>query len=119
MLGSPCSSAGGAHSVGNNVGDAIVMRVFRIVGYQIRKFDYKGAPFILAMVIGPMMEEALRQSLILSAGSFLIFVARPISAGLARVIVIESALPVPGLGVQPPTSTWGGCSSTYRVYEGA
>jgi len=49
-------------------------------GYLLRKFEYEGAPFILAMVIGPMMEEALRQSLILFTGSFAILVLRPISA---------------------------------------
>ncbi len=55
----------GAYSVGNNIGDGIVMWVFGIVGYLLKKFDYEGAPLILAMVIGPMMEEALRQSLII------------------------------------------------------
>ena len=39
----------------------------------MKKFDYEGAPLILAMVMGPMMEEAMRQSLILSAGSATIF----------------------------------------------
>src|SRR6266851_2874322 len=48
----------GAYSVGNNIGVGIV-------GYLLKKFDYEGAPLILAMVIGPMMEEALRQSLII------------------------------------------------------
>ncbi len=60
----------GAYSVGNNIGDGIVMWVFGIVGYLLKKFDYEGAPLILAMVIGPMMEEALRQSLILCSCSF-------------------------------------------------
>jgi putative tricarboxylic transport membrane protein len=64
------------------------------VGYLMRKFDYEGAPFILAMVIGPMMEEALRQSLILSAGSFLIFVARPISAGFIVAALVMLVLPL-------------------------
>jgi putative tricarboxylic transport membrane protein len=71
----------GSYSVSNNVGDGLVMWVFGILGYLLRKFDYEAAPLILALVIGPMMEEALRQSLILSAGSFTIFVERPISAG--------------------------------------
>jgi putative tricarboxylic transport membrane protein len=51
------------------------------LGYLLKKFDYEAAPLVLALVIGPMMEEALRQSLILSAGSFSIFFERPISAG--------------------------------------
>jgi putative tricarboxylic transport membrane protein len=71
----------GSYSVNNNIGDGIVMWVFGILGYLLKKFDYEAAPLVLALVIGPMMEEALRQSLILSAGSFAIFIERPISAG--------------------------------------
>jgi putative tricarboxylic transport membrane protein len=82
----------GAYSMGNNIGDGFVMWAFGIVGYLLRKFDYEGAPLILAMVIGPMMEEALRQSLILSTGSFSIFVSRPIAAaflvGAAALLLI-------------------------------
>lgn len=60
----------------------------------MKKFDYEGAPLILAMVIGPMMEEALRQSLILSAGSFAIFVSRPISAGFIAAALTMLLLPL-------------------------
>jgi putative tricarboxylic transport membrane protein len=84
----------GAYSVTSNVGDGIVMWVFGIVGYLMKKFDYEGAPLILAMVIGPMMEEALRQSLILSAGSFAVFVSRPISATFILAAVLLLVLPL-------------------------
>jgi putative tricarboxylic transport membrane protein len=84
----------GSYSVGNNIGDGIVMWVFGIVGYLMKKFDYEGAPLILAMVIGPMMEEALRQSLILSAGSFEIFVSRPISAGFILSAALLLTVPL-------------------------
>jgi putative tricarboxylic transport membrane protein len=70
------------------------MWVFGVVGYLLRKFDYEAAPLILAMVIGPMMEEALRQSLILSAGSFATFVERPISAGFILAAAILLVLPL-------------------------
>jgi putative tricarboxylic transport membrane protein len=60
----------------------------------LKKFDYEGAPVILAMVIGPMMEEALRQSLILSAGSFEIFVSRPIAAGFLAAAAVVLILPL-------------------------
>jgi putative tricarboxylic transport membrane protein len=60
----------------------------------MKKFEYEGAPLILAMVIGPMMEEALRQSLILSAGSFTIFFARPISAGFILAAALLLVLPL-------------------------
>jgi putative tricarboxylic transport membrane protein len=84
----------GAYGVANNIGDGIVMWIFGIVGYLLKKFDYEGAPLILAMVIGPMMEEALRQSLILSAGSFDIFVGRPITAGFLVVSALLLVLPL-------------------------
>ena len=84
----------GSYSVSNNVGDGIVMWVFGILGYLMKKFDYEGAPLILAMVVGPMMEESLRQSLILSAGSFAIFVSRPISAGFLVAAVVLLMLPL-------------------------
>jgi putative tricarboxylic transport membrane protein len=84
----------GSYSVNNNVGDGIVMWVFGVLGYLMKKFDYEGAPLILAMVIGPMMEEALRQSLILSAGSFAIFFSRPIAAGFIVAAVVLLLLPL-------------------------
>ncbi len=84
----------GSYSVASNVGDVIVMWVFGVVGYLMKKFEYEGAPLILAMVIGPMMEEALRQSLILSTGSFAIFVVRPITAAFLVAALVLLALPV-------------------------
>jgi putative tricarboxylic transport membrane protein len=84
----------GAYSVGNNIGDGIVMWAFGLAGYLMKKFDYEGAPLILAMVIGPMMEEALRQSLILSTGRFDIFVTRPISAAFIAASAILVLLPL-------------------------
>jgi putative tricarboxylic transport membrane protein len=84
----------GSYSVNNNVGDGFVMWVFGVFGYLMKKFDYEAAPLILALVIGPMMEEALRQSLILSAGSFTIFVDRPISAGFILAAVLLLVLPL-------------------------
>jgi hypothetical protein len=84
----------GAYSVGNNVGDGLVMWVFGVVGYLLKKFDYEGAPLILAMVIGPMMEESLRQSLILSGGDFAVFVSRPISAAFIVAAAVLLLLPL-------------------------
>jgi putative tricarboxylic transport membrane protein len=84
----------GSYSVNNNVGDGFVMWVFGVLGYLMKKFDYEAAPLILALVIGPMMEEALRQSLILSAGSFTIFVDRPISAGFIVSAALLLVLPL-------------------------
>jgi len=47
----------------------------------LRKLDYEGAPLLLALVLGPKLEVAFRQSLMISHGDFGIFVDRPISLG--------------------------------------
>src|SRR5262249_4698852 len=60
--------------------DVWVALIFGVVGYLMRKLGYPMAPMILASVIAPMLETSLKQSLVLSHGSVLIFFARPISA---------------------------------------
>ncbi len=54
------------------------MTVFGVLGYLFRKFDFEGAPRILAF-LGPLLEVNLRHSLLMSGGSFAIFFTRPIS----------------------------------------
>jgi putative tricarboxylic transport membrane protein len=76
----------GVYSVNNSVFDIGVMVIFGVVGYIMRKFDYEPAPLVLAYVLGPMLEQALRQSLIISNGSFAIFFVRPIS-GICLAVV--------------------------------
>jgi putative tricarboxylic transport membrane protein len=86
----------GAYSLNNTAFDIGVMVIFGLIGYLMKKFDYEGAPLLLAFVLGPMMEQALRQSLLLSHGSFTIFFTRPISAvamGLAVALILSYFLP--------------------------
>jgi putative tricarboxylic transport membrane protein len=71
----------GAYSINYSTFDVVAMLVFGVVGYLMRKYKYEGAPMVLAFVLGPMLEYSLRQSLLLSDGSFLIFFTRPIAAG--------------------------------------
>jgi putative tricarboxylic transport membrane protein len=66
--------------VSNAVFDIYIMIGFGVVGYLMKKFEYEGAPLVLAFVLGPLFEVNLRKSLILSHGDFSIFVTRPISA---------------------------------------
>ena len=70
----------GVFASGNAVFDVFVMVLFGVLGYLMRKFGYEPAPLVLAFVLGPMLENNLRKSLILSHGDFAIFVSRPISA---------------------------------------
>jgi len=86
----------GAYSLNNSTFDVVVMMVFGVLGYLFRKFEFEGAPLMLAFVLGPMFEINLRQSLLFSKGSFLIFFNRPISAvfiGIAILLLITSFLP--------------------------
>ena len=92
----------GVYSVNNNVFEVIIMVAFGIVGYLMKKFAYEGAPLILAFVLSPLLENALRQSLIMSHGSFLIFLTRPISLCLILVAVFLLAMPLlPGIKKRP------------------
>ncbi len=84
----------GAYSLNNNVGDVLVMLVFGIVGYLMRKFRYDGAPLVLALVLGPMLEEAFRQSLMLSKGDFSIFISRPLSLAFLIAAALLVILPI-------------------------
>jgi putative tricarboxylic transport membrane protein len=81
----------GAYSLNNNTGDVLIMIIFGVLGYFMRKYDYEGAPFIFALVLGPIFENALRRSLLMSFGNFSIFITRPISAGfliMATILIL-------------------------------
>jgi putative tricarboxylic transport membrane protein len=84
----------GAYSVGNNAGDVVLMLIFGIVGYLMKKFQFDGAPLVLAVVLGPMLEEAFRQSLMLSKGNFSIFVSRPLSLSFLVVAFLLLVVPI-------------------------
>ena len=82
----------GAYTVGNNIHDVYIMILFGILGYLMKKYDYESAPLVLAFVLGPMFENAFRQSLIISGGSPLIFFSRPIAAtffGVSFILLVS------------------------------
>jgi putative tricarboxylic transport membrane protein len=86
----------GAYSVNNSPFDLYVMILSGVVGYLMRKFSYEEAPLILAFVLGPMFERNLRQSLLMSRGSFMIFFTHPISGitlGISLLILVSNILP--------------------------
>jgi putative tricarboxylic transport membrane protein len=68
--------------------------IFGVVGYVFKKLDYPLAPLVLALVLGDLAENALRQSLIMSQGSLAIFVSRPIAGAITAVAVFFFVLPV-------------------------
>jgi len=84
----------GAYSINNSSTDVLIMLVFGIIGYLMKKLSLEAAPMVLAFVLGPMMETALRQSLIKSKGSFSIFFTRPISATCLIIAIALMVLPL-------------------------
>ena len=84
----------GSYTINNSLTDMYIMIFFGIVGYLMNKFDYEPVPLILALVLGPMMENAFRRSMILSDGSFLIFFTRPISGILLTLVLFMLISPV-------------------------
>jgi len=72
---------------------------FGVFGYLARKFQYEMAPLVLALVLGPMMENNVRLSLVISQGDPMIFVTHPISAGLMAVTFVLLVSPfIPWIG---------------------
>jgi len=84
----------GAYSLNNSTTDIYIAVIFSLVGLLMKKFEFEGAPLVLAFVLGPLLETALRRSLILSDGSFLIFLQRPISAAFILFSVVVLAAPL-------------------------
>ncbi len=75
----------GVYSVGNSSFDVWAVVVFGAIGYGLRLLEMPAAPILLGFILGPMMEENFRRSMLLSRGSFEIFFNRPISAVLVAV----------------------------------
>ncbi|OZI41923.1 tripartite tricarboxylate transporter permease [Bordetella genomosp. 4] len=86
----------GVYSLNYNTFDIFTTAVFGVIGYFWSKLKCEGAPLLLGLVLGPMMEENFRRALLLSRGDFFTFVERPLSASLlaaALILVVLVALP--------------------------
>lgn len=70
----------GAYSVNNAVFDVYQMVLFGLVGYLLMKLRFEPAPLLIGFVLGPMLEEYLKRSMVLSRGSVSVFFERPLSA---------------------------------------
>ena len=78
----------GAYSLKNSVWDVGQMLVFGVLGYAMKKLGYSPAALTLALVLGPLAERALRQSLIISDSGLGIFFMRPIAAVLMTIALL-------------------------------
>jgi putative tricarboxylic transport membrane protein len=72
----------GAYSLNNSFLDLWMLLLFGVFGYGLRKVSVDPSPLVVALVLGPMMEKTLRQSLFLGRGSVLELVSRPLTATL-------------------------------------
>ena len=78
----------GTYSINNNIHDVYTTAAFGALGYLFMRLGLDPAPMMLGLILGPMMEEYFRRSLLLSRGSFSIFFARPMSATLLGLIAL-------------------------------
>jgi len=84
----------GGYAPTQDMHDVWLMLIFGVVGFLMRKLDYPMAPAVLAIVLGDLAEASLRQSLIMSSGSFMIFFDRPIAASIMICALILLFLPL-------------------------
>src|SRR5258705_3274637 len=75
----------GVYAVNSSVVDVWIMLVMGLVGYLLRKLEFEPAPIVLGVILAPMIEMALRQSLAMSDGQYAIFLTRPIATTLLGV----------------------------------
>ncbi|HSA90995.1 MAG TPA: tripartite tricarboxylate transporter permease [Burkholderiales bacterium] len=78
----------GVYEVNNSIVDVWIMLAMAVIGYGLKKFGLDPAPLVLGLVIAPILEMSLRQSLIMSDHGWLIFLQRPIAAVLLAVSVV-------------------------------
>jgi putative tricarboxylic transport membrane protein len=82
----------GTYSANKNVFDLWVMLGFGAAGYVLSKLEYDLAPFLIAFVLAPLLEQSLRQSLVMSPDGIMIMIQRPIAAGLIAISLVLVAL---------------------------
>ena len=78
----------GCYSLKNNLSDVVIMAIFGVIGYGLRKMRFEPAPLLLGFILGPMLEENFRRAMLISEGDLSVFVTRPISAGFLAVSTV-------------------------------
>lgn len=83
----------GVYSLKNDIDDVLMMFIFGIMGYILRKFKFELGPLLLAFVLGRILERSLSQALIISSGNFSVFLT-PISAALLGMVFLMLIVPL-------------------------
>jgi putative tricarboxylic transport membrane protein len=84
----------GVYSLENSMFQVHIMFIFGIIGYAVKKMDFPPAPIVLALILGPMVERALYQSLTISHGNLTILITRPFSAAFLVLVLLVLSVPV-------------------------
>jgi putative tricarboxylic transport membrane protein len=84
----------GAYSLHQSVVDLIVLLVFGLLGFGMRRYGFPTAPAIIGLILGPMAETQLRRALAISQGDITVFVSRPISATFLALTLVLLVAPV-------------------------
>lgn len=84
----------GIYMLNNSMFDVGLMILFGVIGYFFRKFNFPLAAMVLGVILGPMLEENFRQSLMMSSGDFSVFFTRPIALVLIIISFIILFLPI-------------------------
>jgi putative tricarboxylic transport membrane protein len=83
----------GAYGPNQSLLDVWVMLIFGLIGFVMRRFDFSPAPVVMGLVLGTMIEETLKQSLLIFEQNWLLFFSRPIVVVLFAVTVLSVTAP--------------------------
>ncbi len=83
----------GVYSINSSYVDLVVLAVFGVVGYMFSRIGFEPAPLVLALVIGPMIETSLRQSLKMTGGNAVEIINRPICITLYLAVISTFIIP--------------------------
>jgi putative tricarboxylic transport membrane protein len=95
MIGVLALSVAGVYAVDNSMANVYIMFAFGVLGYFMRKFGFPVAPIILTLLLATMLETSLHRSLLISGGSWGIFVSTPFSATLVGIAALSILLQIP------------------------
>lgn len=84
----------GAFAINNNVADVLVMFMFGVLGYFLRRYEYPVAPVVLGIILGPIIETGLTTGLVLTEYNFLAFLTRPITAVILVLAAFFAGQPI-------------------------
>ena len=79
----------GSYAIRNSSFDIWIALIFGVIGYFFQRYKYPVSPILLALILGPMAESNLRRALIISDGSFLDIITRPMTAGFLFIAVLS------------------------------